>query len=223
MNGNHKLRILIANERAEHLETLAVLVRALGHEVIALELDVEAVGAETARVRPDLAMVGLGKNSGHALELISEIVREAFCPVIALLGEYDAEWVTHAANRGVYAYIVGTRPDELQGSIDVTLRRYAELQDARGAFDTRNAEFEREAELTRGRQQQLLELHDNVVQGLVAAHLALELDRGDESREALLDVLENARDLVTRSLEDLRSEGVPLEQLIKAAVPRPAQ
>jgi hypothetical protein len=32
-----------------------------------------------------VALVGLGSSSEHALELISEIVREASCPVIAIL------------------------------------------------------------------------------------------------------------------------------------------
>ena len=65
----------------------------------------------------------------------------------------------------------------------------------------------------------MLELHDGVVQGLAVAHLALELDRRDESRESLLEALENARAIVARSLDDLQSEGVPLEQLIADAAP----
>lgn len=41
----------------------------------------------------------------------------------------------------------------------------------------------------------------------------------EESREALLGALENARSIVSRSLDDLRSEGVPLEELIGDAAP----
>ena len=36
----------------------------------------------TARERPDVALVGLGKSSKHALGLIERIVQEAACPVI---------------------------------------------------------------------------------------------------------------------------------------------
>ena len=177
------------------------------------------MGAVTARVRPDVALVGLGESSDHALQLITEIVRGAFCPVIALLETYDAEWIAHAAERGVYAYIVNSRPEELQSAIDITLRRFAEFQNVQGAFEHRNAEVLRETELTLARRRQVLELHDGVVQGLAVAHLALELDRTDESREALLGALEKARDIVSRSLDDLRLEGVPLEQLIGDASP----
>jgi len=66
------LRVLIANEKRERLELLAQVVAGLGHEVIAREIYVKEVGAVTARERPDVALVGLGLNSEHALELISE-------------------------------------------------------------------------------------------------------------------------------------------------------
>lgn len=219
MDRTHHLRVLIANQRADRLELLARVVKELGHEVIAQEIHVSDVGAVTARERPDVALVGLGTSSEHALELITEIVRGAFCPVIALLADYDAEWVDQAAQRGVYAYIVDTRPEELQSAIDITLRRFAEFQNVQGAFERRNAEILRDSELTLVRRRHVLELHDGVVQELAVAHLALELDRRDESREALLGALENARAIVSRSVDDLRSEGVPLEQLISDAAP----
>jgi AmiR/NasT family two-component response regulator len=210
---------LIANQRTDRLELLARVVSGLGHEVIASEINVSDVGAVTARERPDVALVGLGQSSEHALELITEIVRGAFCPVIALLEAYDAVWVDRAAQRGVYAYIVDSRPEELQSAIDITLRRFAEFQNVQGAFDRRKAEILRETELTLARRRHVLELHDGVVQGLAVAHLALELDRRSESREALLEALENARTIVSRSLEDLQSEGIPLEELIGDAAP----
>jgi AmiR/NasT family two-component response regulator len=219
MDRTHHLRVLIANQRADRLELLAGVVRDLGHEVIAQEIHVADVGAVTARERPDVALVGLGESSEHALELITEIVRGAFCPVIALLETYDAEWVDRAAQRGVYAYIVDSRPEELQSAIDITLRRFAEFQNLHGAFELRNAEVLRKTELTLTRRRHVLELHDGVVQGLAVAQLALDLDRRDESREALLGALENARAIVSRSLDDLRSEGVPLEELIGDAAP----
>lgn len=131
------LRVLIANERRERLELLAQVVAGLGHEVIAREIDVTEVGAVTARERPDVALVGLGLHSEHALELISEIVREASCPVIALLSTKDPSYVREAAKRGVFAYIVDSSPDELQSAIDITLQRFGEYHSLQGAFGRR--------------------------------------------------------------------------------------
>jgi AmiR/NasT family two-component response regulator len=131
------LRVLIANEKRERLEVLAQVVAGLGHEVIAREIYVKEVGAVTARERPDVALVGLGLHSEHALELISEIVREASCPVIALLTAKDPAYVHDAAKRGIFAYIVDATPEELQSAIDITLQRFAEYHSLQGAFGRR--------------------------------------------------------------------------------------
>jgi response regulator NasT len=131
------LRVLIANERRDRLELLAQVVAGLGHEVIAREIYVKEVGAVTERERPDVALVGLGLSSEHALDLITEIVREASCPVIALLSAKDPAYVREAAKRGVFAYIVDGDAAELQSAIDITLQRFAEYQNLQGAFGRR--------------------------------------------------------------------------------------
>jgi AmiR/NasT family two-component response regulator len=131
------LRVLIANERRDRLELLAQVVAGLGHEVIAREVEVREVGAVTAREHPDVALVGLGVSSDHALELIGEIVHEASCPVIALLTVRDPAYVREAARRGVFAYIVDTTPQELQSAIDITLQRFSEYSSLQGAFGRR--------------------------------------------------------------------------------------
>jgi AmiR/NasT family two-component response regulator len=131
------LRVLIANERRDRLELLAKVVIGLGHDVIAREIYVKEVGAATAREHPDVALVGLGSSSEHALELISEIVREASCPVIAILHADDPAYVHEAAKRGVFAYIIDGTPDELQSAIDITLQRFTEYQSLQGAFGRR--------------------------------------------------------------------------------------
>ena len=181
------LRVLIANERRDRLELLAQVVAGLGHEVIAREINVKEVGSVTARERPDVALVGLGLSSEHALELISEIVREASCPVIALLSAKDPSYVHEAAKRGVFAYIVDSTPDELQSAIDITLQRFTEYQSLQGAFGRRalieqakgilmarhaiNAD--RAFELLRGHSQHNGHKLVDVAQAIVDSHLLL--------------------------------------------------
>jgi response regulator NasT len=132
-----QLRVLIANERKDRLALVASIVISLGHEVIAREIDVEDVGTVTARERPDVALVGLGQSSAHALELIDKIVREAACPVIALLHARDPVFVREASKRGVFAHISDADVEDWQASIDIVLRRFAEYQDLEGAFGRR--------------------------------------------------------------------------------------
>jgi AmiR/NasT family two-component response regulator len=131
------LRVLIANERAERLERVAIVVVSLGHTVIARELNVGQVGLVTRQERPDVALVGLGESSEHALEHISQIVREAACPVIALLGTDDPAYVSEAAKRGVFGYITDGDGPQLQGAIDIALGRFAEYHRLEGAFGRR--------------------------------------------------------------------------------------
>ena len=131
------LRVLIANERKDRLAIVAPIVVALGHEVIAREIEVEDVGPVTARERPDVALVGLGESSEHALALIDKIVREAACPVIVLLHAPDPEFVKEASKRGVFAHISDDDVEDWQSSIDIVLRRFAEYHDLQGAFGRR--------------------------------------------------------------------------------------
>ena len=131
------LRVLIANERKDRLALVAPIVAALGHEVIAREIDVGDVGAVTARERPDVALVGLGESSEHALDLIDKIVREAACPVIVLLHSPDHNFVKEASKRGVFAHISDADVDDWQSAIDIVLRRFAEYHDLQGAFGRR--------------------------------------------------------------------------------------
>src|SRR5215218_8488233 len=128
------LRVLIANERKDRLALVAPIVAAQGHEVIAREVLVADVGAVTAREQPDVALVGLGESSEHALGLIEKIVQEAACPVIVLLHAPAPEFVKEASKRGIFAYVSDSDSDDWQGSIDIVLRRFAEYQELEGAF-----------------------------------------------------------------------------------------
>jgi AmiR/NasT family two-component response regulator len=131
------LRVLIANERKDRLALVAPIVAELGHEVIAREIEVGDVGPVTAKERPDVALVGLGESSDHALGLIEKIVHESACPVIVLLHAPDPAFVKEASKRGVFAYITDADAKDWQSSIDIVLRRFAEYHDLEGAFGRR--------------------------------------------------------------------------------------
>jgi AmiR/NasT family two-component response regulator len=135
-NTEH-LRVLVANERKDRLALVVPIVTSLGHEVIAREIEVKDVGPVTAQERPDVALVGLGASSEHALDLIDKIVREAACPVIALLHSPDPAFVREASKRGVFAHISDADVEDWQSSIDIVLRRFAEYHDLEGAFGRR--------------------------------------------------------------------------------------
>ena len=137
-----RLRVLVANEDRDKLLPLVEAVTTIGHDVIASSVRVDEVAAVTTREQPDFALVSLGPSAQHALGMIEQIVQEAACPVIALLHGPDAEFVTEASRRGVFAVITDRDPSEWQSAIDVALSRFAEYQNLRGAFAKR-AKIER--------------------------------------------------------------------------------
>jgi response regulator NasT len=135
----HVLQVLIANERDERLERIADIVETLGHEVVGRDTDIEDIGRLSRSTGAEVALVGLGLDNEHALAQISEIVKEAACPVIAVLAAQDSDYVDQAARRGVFAYVVlnGEDSADLRSALDITLRRYAEFQNLQGAFGRR--------------------------------------------------------------------------------------
>ena len=92
---------------------------------------------DRARERPDVALVGLGESSQHALDLIDKIVHEAACPVIVLLHARDPAFIKEASKRGVFAHISDADVEDWQSSIDIVLRRFAEYHALEGAFGRR--------------------------------------------------------------------------------------
>ena len=172
------LRILVANQLAERAETVSKIAGSLGHEVVALELDVNHVAERTRIEGPDVALVGLGESSEHALELIEQIVHSAACPVILMLDAKDPEFVNEAAKRGVFAYLVDGDPAELQAALDIVLRRFAEFHNLEGAFG-RRATIERAKGI-------LMAIHS------IDEQKAFELLRSDSQRDGrkLVDVAE---------------------------------
>lgn len=132
------LRIVIASEAGARLDEVTNMVAGLGHEVIARESSFTDIDQITSRVHPDVAIVIVAEATDEALKTIDRIVYEAACPVIAILDVEDRSFIKEAAKRGIFAYIAdGHEEAELQSSIDIVLRRFAEYHDLEGAFGRR--------------------------------------------------------------------------------------
>ena len=136
------LRVLVADESKRALEPVGDALRELGHEVIALAVELEETARATHEHRPDLAIVALHEDKGHALGLIKEIVDEATCPVCLLAADPSREFLSQAARYGVFAHLDSTDATELAGGIDIAVERYKQFRDLLGAFG-RRARIER--------------------------------------------------------------------------------
>ena len=77
---------------------------------------------------PDLSVVVVHDDDAHALDLIEEIGEYARGPLIVLLGEHEADFVRNAAERGIDAFARPQFDAEVQGAIELTMKRHAEMQ-----------------------------------------------------------------------------------------------
>ena len=136
-DARQQLHILIANEHFSRLVELEAIVRGLGHDVIAREIDPAEAAHLTREHRPDLALVGLDNSSEHALALIGKIVHEAACPVVAVLGAPNPDFIAEAARRGVFAYVDHEDASEFQSAIELALQRFEAFRNLEGAFGRR--------------------------------------------------------------------------------------
>ena len=133
-----RLRVLVCDGPGVRFDEVTRTIAGLGHEVIARESSLPDVARLTAVERPDVAVVIVHDGTAQALELIDGIVHQAACPVIAVLDVEDPAFIKEAAKRGIFAYIAdGHDPKEMQSSIDIVLRRFAEYHGLEGAFSRR--------------------------------------------------------------------------------------
>ncbi len=136
------LRVLVADESKAALEPVGRALNELGHEVIALAVELGETARATHEHRPDLAIVALHEDRDHALELITGIVDEATCPVCLLAADPSRDFLSAAARAGIFAHLDSTDQTELAGGIDIAVERYRQFRDLLGAFD-RRARIER--------------------------------------------------------------------------------
>jgi response regulator NasT len=131
------LRVLLADQQQSRLSEIAEVLVELGHTVVARLVNVADVAEASEREEPDVAIVGLGDESQQALQLISEIVKRAACPVIADIATQDDTFIENAAKRGIFAYVTHGDRAELAHALDIVLRRYAEFSRIHGALGRR--------------------------------------------------------------------------------------
>jgi AmiR/NasT family two-component response regulator len=123
------LRVLVADEDKEALDGVAAILRSLGHEVVARATSADAAAAAISEDDPQVAMVKLHSDDEHALDLIEEMTDVGGCPVIALLDKEDPDFVARAAEIGIIAYAQPVDAESMKSSLEVAVRRFAELKE----------------------------------------------------------------------------------------------
>lgn len=145
------LRVLVADENVRALDDVAAILRGLGHDVVARATSVEGVSAAVEEEHPDVAMVKLHGDDEHALDLIEELGEGRGCAVVALLDSEDPEFVARAADRGVIGYAQPVDEQSVRSSLEIAIRRFAELSDLGDAVDELEDAIGRRATIERAK------------------------------------------------------------------------
>jgi len=145
------LRVLIADEDKRALDGAAAIVRSLGHEVVARATSPAGVAEAVGEDDPDIAMVKLHSDDEHALDLIEELIDVGGCPVVALLDSEDPAFVGRAAARGIIAYAQPVDEERVKSSLEIAVRRFAELNDLGEAVGELEDAIDRRATIERAK------------------------------------------------------------------------
>lgn len=145
------LKVLVADEDHEALDSVTELLNSLGHEVCARAIGVSEVSHQIDEDEPDVALVKLHDDDEHALELIDEITDEAACPVIALMEVPEPKFISRAAERGIYAYVQPVTAEAVQGALEIALRRHSEAVRLSGQVDQLEGAIQRRAVIERAK------------------------------------------------------------------------
>jgi response regulator NasT len=124
--NSQRLRILAADEDESTLRQTDLLLAGLGHEVTAHAVTTKEAGELIVSQDPDLSVVVVHDDDDHALDLIEEITEYARGPLIVLLGSHESHFVSSAAERGIDAFARPQFEDEVQGAIELVMKRHAE-------------------------------------------------------------------------------------------------
>lgn len=120
------LRILAADEDSATLEATEEILADLGHTVAAYAVNVGQAADLIASEDPDLSVVVVHDDDEHALDLIEEIGEYARGPLIVLLGSHESDFVRSAAERGIDAFARPQFVNEVQGAIELAVKRHRE-------------------------------------------------------------------------------------------------
>jgi response regulator NasT len=147
------LTVLVADEDAEALRSTASVLGELGHTVTAYAVSVDQATERIAEDDPDLSVVAVHRDLEHALDLIDELTESARGPVVAVVetGTAGHDFLGRAAARGIDGFARSEDPGEVQGAIELALRRHRQEAELNEQVTQLETAIERRAVIERAK------------------------------------------------------------------------
>jgi response regulator NasT len=145
------LTVLVADEDTEALHSTARVLGSLGHTVAAYAVSVRQATERIAEEDPDVSVVAVHDDLEHALDLIDELSESARGPVVAIVESGSGDFLARAAARGIDGFARSEDPGEVQGALDVALRRHRHEADLAAQVTQLETALERRAVIERAK------------------------------------------------------------------------
>jgi response regulator NasT len=141
----------VADEDTEALRSTARVLSELGHRVTSYAVSVHQATERIAEEDPDMSVVAVHDDVEHALDLIDELSEAARGPVVAVVEQNKGDFLVRAAERGVDGFARSEDPAEVQGAIEVALRRHRHEADLAAQVTQLETALERRAVIERAK------------------------------------------------------------------------
>jgi AmiR/NasT family two-component response regulator len=145
------LTVLVADEDAEALRSTARVISELGHTVASYAVTVRQAAERIAEEDPDISVVAVHDDLEHALDLIDELSESARGPVVAVVEQAKGDFLVRAAARGIDGFARLEDPAEVQGAIEVALRRHRHEADLAAQVSQLETALERRSVIERAK------------------------------------------------------------------------
>jgi response regulator NasT len=148
-----RLSVLVADEETEALQSTARVLDDLGHTVTAYAVSIEEATERIAEEDPDVSVVAVHHDLDHALDLIDELSESARGPVVAIVesGNAGRDFLSEAAARGIDGFARSEEPAEVQGALEVALRRHRQEAELTAQVTQLETALERRAVIERAK------------------------------------------------------------------------
>lgn len=187
------LKILVIDERQERAVELCSGLVMAGHQVAAVLSSCGDLGAEVARIRPDVILIETDAPSRDTLEHIASVDREAPRPVVMLARDAETASIRQAIKAGVAAYVAdGIDLGRLKPVIDVAVARFEAHQALRDELSAANQALADRKWIDRAKGI-LMKSRQLDEEGAFAALRKLAMDRKQPLALAARDVVEMAK------------------------------
>jgi response regulator NasT len=145
------LSVLVADEEPEALRSTARVLETLGHRVTSYAVSVVQAAERIAEEDPDVSVVAVHDDLEHALDLIDELSESARGPVVAVVEHSKGDFLVRAAARGIDGFARSEDPAEVQGALEVAVRRHRQETDLAAQVTQLETALERRAVIERAK------------------------------------------------------------------------